>query len=58
MNKKIRVLIIDDSAVVRQTIEQILSSDPQIEVIGSAADPYIQPENEEYNSDVPLMRDA
>jgi len=44
MNKKIRVLIIDDSAVVRQTIEQILSSDPQIEVIGSAADPYIAAE--------------
>jgi two-component system chemotaxis response regulator CheB len=38
--KKIRVLIVDDSAVVRQTLEQILSSDPQIEVIGHAPDPY------------------
>ncbi len=40
MKKKIKVLIVDDSAVVRQTLEEILSSDPQIEVIASAADPY------------------
>jgi two-component system, chemotaxis family, protein-glutamate methylesterase/glutaminase len=39
--KKIRVLIIDDSAVVRQTLVEILESDPQIEVMGTAADPYI-----------------
>ncbi len=39
--KKIRVLIIDDSAVVRQTLAEILQSDPQIEVMGTAADPYI-----------------
>jgi two-component system chemotaxis response regulator CheB len=38
---KIKVLIIDDSAVVRQTLTEILSSDPQIEVVGSAGDPYI-----------------
>ncbi len=38
---RIKVLIIDDSAVVRQTLTEILSSDPQIEVVGSAADPYI-----------------
>ncbi|RPJ79297.1 MAG: chemotaxis response regulator protein-glutamate methylesterase, partial [Deltaproteobacteria bacterium] len=38
---KIKVLIIDDSAMVRQTLETILSSDRQIEVIGTAADPYI-----------------
>ncbi|MFD1624145.1 protein-glutamate methylesterase/protein-glutamine glutaminase [Azospirillum griseum] len=37
---KIRVLIIDDSATVRQTLSSILSSDPEIEVMGSAADPY------------------
>ncbi|WP_369692152.1 protein-glutamate methylesterase/protein-glutamine glutaminase [Desulfonema ishimotonii] len=41
MRKKIRVLIVDDSAVVRQTLKEILSSDPAIEVIGTAADPYI-----------------
>lgn len=37
---KIRVLIVDDSAVVRQTLKEILSSDPEIEVIGAAGDPY------------------
>ncbi|MDH4027738.1 MAG: response regulator, partial [Nitrospirota bacterium] len=41
MNKKIKVLIIDDSAVVRQTLAQILSSDPQIEVMDPAPDPFI-----------------
>ena len=39
--KKIRVLVVDDSAVVRQTMVEILSSDPTIEVMGTAADPYI-----------------
>ena len=39
--KKIRVLIVDDSAVVRQTLIEILSSDPMIEVIGTASDPFI-----------------
>jgi two-component system chemotaxis response regulator CheB len=39
--KKIKVLIVDDSAVVRQTLSSILESDPEIEVIGTAADPYI-----------------
>jgi two-component system, chemotaxis family, protein-glutamate methylesterase/glutaminase len=38
--KKVRVLIVDDSAVVRQTMTDILSSDPSIDVIGSARDPY------------------
>ncbi len=41
MNHKIKVLIVDDSAVVRQAMRDILSSDPQIEVIGVATDPYI-----------------
>lgn len=44
MKKKVRVLIIDDSAVVRQTMEEILSSDPQIEVMGTASDPFIAAE--------------
>jgi two-component system chemotaxis response regulator CheB len=39
--KKIKVLIVDDSAVVRQTMEEILNSDRKIEVIATAADPYI-----------------
>jgi two-component system chemotaxis response regulator CheB len=38
---KIKVLIVDDSAVVRQAITDILSSDPSIEVIGAARDPYL-----------------
>ena len=37
---QIRVLIVDDSAVVRQTLAEILSSDPEIEVIGAAGDPF------------------
>ena len=41
MEKKIKVLIVDDSAVVRQSLTSILESDPQIEVIGTAADPII-----------------
>jgi two-component system, chemotaxis family, protein-glutamate methylesterase/glutaminase len=39
--RKIRVLIVDDSAVVRQTLSEILSSDPEIEVQATAADPYV-----------------
>lgn len=41
---KVRVLIVDDSAVVRQTLNEILSSDPEIEVIGAAADPFVAAE--------------
>jgi two-component system, chemotaxis family, protein-glutamate methylesterase/glutaminase len=41
MNHKIQVLIVDDSAVVRQTMSDILSSDPAIEILGVAADPFI-----------------
>jgi two-component system chemotaxis response regulator CheB len=40
MAKKIRVLIVDDSAVVRQTMNEILASDPEIEVVATANDPY------------------
>jgi two-component system chemotaxis response regulator CheB len=41
---KIRVLIVDDSAVVRQTLCDVLSSDPEIEVIGTAGDPFVAAE--------------
>ncbi|NJB66602.1 two-component system chemotaxis response regulator CheB [Desulfobaculum xiamenense] len=37
---KIRVLVVDDSAIVRNTMTEILESDNGIEVIGSAADPF------------------
>ncbi|HRP95055.1 MAG TPA: chemotaxis response regulator protein-glutamate methylesterase [Rhodocyclaceae bacterium] len=39
MSKEIRVLIVDDSAVVRQVMTAILGSAPGIRVIGTAADP-------------------
>lgn len=38
---KIRVLIVDDSASVRTTLSQIISADPQLEVMATAADPYV-----------------
>ncbi len=38
--RKIKVLIVDDSASVRQTLNKILSSDPEIEVVGTAFDPF------------------
>ncbi len=37
---RIKVLIVDDSAVVRQAMTEVLSSDPGIEVIGAARDPF------------------
>jgi len=36
---KVKVLIVDDSALVRKVLTEILSSDPGIEVIGTAVDP-------------------
>jgi two-component system, chemotaxis family, protein-glutamate methylesterase/glutaminase len=42
--KKIRVLIVDDSATVRQTLKAVLESDPEIEVLATAADPFIAAE--------------
>jgi two-component system chemotaxis response regulator CheB len=38
---RVRVLIVDDSALMRQLLQDILASDPGIEVVGLAADPYI-----------------
>ena len=35
--KPIRVLVVDDSAVVRRVVTQALSADPEIEVVGTAA---------------------
>jgi len=44
MADKIKVLIVDDSALVRQALTEILSSDPQIEVMAAAADPFVAAE--------------
>ena len=39
--KKIGVVIVDDSALIRNLLSGILNSDPQIHVLGVASDPYI-----------------
>ncbi len=41
MSRTVRVLVIDDSASVRQTLTDILSSDPAITVIATASDPFV-----------------
>ncbi len=41
MAKKIRVLVVDDSMVFREALARGISADPGIEVVGTAADPYI-----------------
>ncbi|KAF7600394.1 MAG: chemotaxis response regulator protein-glutamate methylesterase [Candidatus Dactylopiibacterium carminicum] len=37
----IKVLIVDDSALIRQLLTHILSQDPLIRVVGTASDPYV-----------------
>jgi two-component system chemotaxis response regulator CheB len=39
--RRTRVLVVDDSALMRQILTQMLSSDPSLEVVGTAPDPYI-----------------
>jgi len=39
--RKIRVLVVDDSAVVRKLATAALEADPEIEVVGAAVDPYM-----------------
>jgi len=41
MNKKIRLLIIDDSALIRQMLTKIFNESDDIEVVGSAIDPIV-----------------
>ena len=41
MAEKIKVLIVDDSALVRKLLSEILGDHPDIEVVGVAQDPYI-----------------
>jgi two-component system, chemotaxis family, protein-glutamate methylesterase/glutaminase len=40
-NGPVRVLIVDDSALMRQLLTTLLEADPDIEVVGTAADPHI-----------------
>ncbi|WKZ33820.1 MAG: chemotaxis response regulator protein-glutamate methylesterase [Thermodesulfobacteriota bacterium] len=44
MTKKTKVLVIDDSAVVRKVLTTIIGSEPDIEVVGAASDPFIAAE--------------
>jgi two-component system chemotaxis response regulator CheB len=37
----LKVLIVDDSALMRQLLTKILSSDPELVVVGTAGDPYV-----------------
>lgn len=51
--KTIRVIVIDDSALVRSLLGSILDADPQIEVVATAADPYEARERiKQFNPDV------
>ena len=47
----IRTLIVDDSALVRQTLREILEADPGIDVMGTAPDPYLAAKK--MNADMP-----
>ncbi|MCC6779797.1 MAG: chemotaxis response regulator protein-glutamate methylesterase [Hyphomicrobiales bacterium] len=40
-SKPVRVLIVDDSSLMRQLLTRVLSNDPEIEVVGSAPDPHV-----------------
>ncbi len=53
MPRPIRVLVVDDSAVVRRLVTDALRADPEIEVVGTATDPYVAKTRiEELNPDI------
>jgi len=39
--RKIRVLVVDDSAIVRKLLSETLAAHPDLEVVGTAPDPYV-----------------
>jgi two-component system chemotaxis response regulator CheB len=41
MANRSKVLIVDDSALMRQLLSQILDSDPELKVVGTAGDPFV-----------------
>ncbi len=40
-DRRIRVLIVDDSAIVRKILAESLAGEPDLEVVGTAPDPYV-----------------
>jgi two-component system, chemotaxis family, protein-glutamate methylesterase/glutaminase len=53
VNKEVRVLVVDDSALMRKLIPQIIQRDPSIHVVGTAMDgTFVQKKIEELNPDV------
>jgi two-component system chemotaxis response regulator CheB len=53
MKRPLRVLVVDDSALMRRMLTEILSSDPELEVIGTATDPLVAREKiKQLNPDV------
>ncbi|HEC73060.1 MAG TPA: chemotaxis response regulator protein-glutamate methylesterase [Methylophaga aminisulfidivorans] len=51
--KKISVIVVDDSALIRKMLSEILGSDPDIEVVATAADPFQAREKiKKFNPDV------
>lgn len=52
-NKPVRVLVVDDSALVRKLLTELLSEDPDIEVVDAAPDPFVAREKiKKLNPDV------
>src|SRR5580698_5138986 len=41
LGSRIKVLIIDDSAVVRKMLSEAIAAEPDMEVVGTAPDPYV-----------------
>jgi len=41
LKTKIKVLVVDDSALVRRILSQQLNKHPDIEIVGTAPDPFV-----------------